>query len=1333
MAVQKRLQSQRRQSLLGRKTDREWEISRHVEGAGRIWSHRIQDGIRSPFQSGRRAPDPKNSVPDRFKEADHLRHDSVGRSTTAVYIDPANRSSSTYITSTPGLSCPECLLVHFAKCSSSSPKRASHGQLRPSAAAAAAKDAALTVEPATIYPELDRYRDCSADRVRNIDAPPNRLAVQDGPPQTPSSIFFSGSSSSQISGSPSTRLSESPGPGPYSRDTTPTSISSQSPPIFFSSSSRLKDVELLNRPPVTWMRANEAKDPSNNGLASVRESMTSSSSGSTVRAAERNTKNRLSASLPPSPPERKSSQNVAKSRFYSGTVRSAQRPGELSPPARPSLSSRTRPPRRPSRDGTQDIASQPSEPVCVIQSKLSSVPRSFDRQASEPTLSRPRLGSLPQVSRNTSTPQLPTVRDKSSSKAEGARSVADQPKKLANPVGASRPNYQAPSPKSGTSSFTTRFPFFGRKKTAPEGVVEDDRPDGSRQKKAGRKGPVAGTGHEGYGRVGFVRRRSSSSSSTAGKSAEPQPSPANRDSFLADRVHPVVIAGGEVVDNQNTPVSSPESEKASPQRRSTSQSRALPKKPSRISRWPTVGLHDDSSTLSNPFESRNNADDAQTPKPSLAFRRSLQRLRSSPDNPLRLPQPIKVDVAVSASPPLTSIDASVASDESRFQLRKEVSCGSNSYPAAKKAQKRDRLPRKWNFFGRSHSRLKMRENGEEVKAAVVAVDRKRVAYYAMMEQDDGRLGSVRDEPDSSSPNLVSAHNTVENQSQVRPPCAGNEPPPPPPPPPRSNPPVSSRPSRLPQVGRIPKVVPSHAASPAFCRPFRSSGQAFPSISPGVYDPESIATGPTPPRSSTPTTAAAAGVGSCHEFVFKLSPDVGEFLTLSPRQQQSDEATDSSSSGSRGVRLFADATAVIPEPNDPLDEDEIWDEYNDLLDEGAARRFLTSMLPADDSSRRTDLHDGVSTDKRKTACSHSTSGSADMTERIRRAFRPHAENRLSSASDRTMFTDCSAISDDESPWAQVNLRVGSMTVSKWLTFGHVLFSDIRHELDSGNVSILVVDGLGNDDWSFYAAETYPKASFYNLSPRAALSAEMQKSPSSFPLSPANHHQVQYMSHLDKFPFAPQSFNCVVYRFPVAGPESHYRNIINEARRVLVPGGLIELSVLDADLNSMGNRGRRAVRCLKERIHAEAGDVNLSSTADLVLRLLGKACFSNIRVARVGVPVASSITRPEMMGNKAKQQQQQQQRHGPSLADMMKDDSPMADESITKLVTRVGRWWYTRCYEKVASSSSSSSSSSSPSSSGSIWLSKQLLSECEELGTSLKLMVCCARAPDRVPSV
>lgn len=384
-------------------------------------------------------------------------------------------------------------------------------------------------------------------------------------------------------------------------------------------------------------------------------------------------------------------------------------------------------------------------------------------------------------------------------------------------------------------------------------------------------------------------------------------------------------------------------------------------------------------------------------------------------------------------------------------------------------------------------------------------------------------------------------------------------------------------------------------------------------------------------------------------------------------------------------------------------------------------------------------------------------SADMTERIRTHFQPHPSpspspipevvssyekqdkslkkpemvedsRRNTQSSRKERESDASSNSDEGSPLAQVNLRVGSMTVSKWLTFGHVLFSDVRHDLVpvDGSLkrpSILVIDGLGNDDWSFYAAETYPAATFFNLSPRAPLPTDLQTSPSSFPLSPPNHHQIQYVSHLEKFPFAPQSFTAVVYRFPVAAPETYYRNILTETRRVLMPGGFIELSILDVDLNNMGNRGRRTVRQLKEQINEKTPDTSLASTADLIVRLLGKVGFSNIKAARVGVPVASSVTRRDSQRQDRVSNPTQKKKDQPSLAEMMSDNSPLADEGITKMVSRVGRWWYTRCYESAAESQTGKS----------IWKDKALIQECEEIGTSLKLMVCCARAPDRIASV
>ncbi|EMR64371.1 hypothetical protein UCREL1_8651 [Eutypa lata UCREL1] len=298
----------------------------------------------------------------------------------------------------------------------------------------------------------------------------------------------------------------------------------------------------------------------------------------------------------------------------------------------------------------------------------------------------------------------------------------------------------------------------------------------------------------------------------------------------------------------------------------------------------------------------------------------------------------------------------------------------------------------------------------------------------------------------------------------------------------------------------------------------------------------------------------------------------------------------------------------------------------------------------------------------------------------------------------------------------------MTVSKWLTFGHVLFSPARDDLINavGSLkrhSILVIDGLGNDDWSFYAAETYPAATFFNLSPRAPIPQDRQSS-SSFPLSPPNHHQIQYTSHKDKFPFGPDSFTSVVFRFPAAAPEAYYRNIIAEAWRVLKPGGYIELSILDVDLNNMGNRTRRAVRRLKERVATQNPDYNLSSTADLMLRLMGKRGFMDVKTCRVGVPVASSITTNPAGKERGKKKDER------SLSEMMNDETEAGDENITKMVSKVGRWWYHRCYEMPTGMSRS------------IWNDRSMLAECEEWETSLKLMVCHARVPEargRVASI
>ncbi|EXL65399.1 hypothetical protein FOPG_18373 [Fusarium oxysporum f. sp. conglutinans race 2 54008] len=552
---------------------------------------------------------------------------------------------------------------------------------------------------------------------------------------------------------------------------------------------------------------------------------------------------------------------------------------------------------------------------------------------------------------------------------------------------------------------------------------------------------------------------------------------------------------------------------------------------------------------------------------------------------------------------------------------------------------------------------------------------------------------------------------------------------------------------------------------SFSRSFRASMQLAPANL-EVYDSVSIAKGPSPSRSSTPvpdlttdgsTVESTNNLSSGDSNPPALSQVEKEFLAFSLRKD-SEGTIDTSRSSCSGILAFSGSTAVIPPPYDPPAEDEVRDEYDDLRRDDSSTSSQESKLASKEKPLESPnvVFDKNATRQSK-ATTISSTCSADLVERLGAAFQPHPSpstpfsaskfvsdyedritnneapttgevpRRSSRSSRETKRSDASSSSEDGSPLAQVNLRVGSMMVSKWLTFGNVLFGDVRHELVpvEGSLkrhSILVIDGFGNDDWSFYAAETYPAPTFFNLSPRAPLPEELKSSSSSFPLSPLNHHQIQYVSHLDKFPFAPQSFTAVVYRFPVAAPEAYYRSILTEARRVLKPGGFIQLSILDVDLN-MGNRGRRTVRRLKERINEKTPDTSLGSTADLIVRLLGKVGFTTIKAARVGVPVASSVTRSDSKADKGKATPEKK-KDPPSLSEMMSDKSPLADEGITKMVSRVGRWWYTQCYENAAENPSGKS----------IWNDKSLLAESEELGTSLKLMVCCARAPlERITSV
>ncbi|KAI0024516.1 hypothetical protein F4780DRAFT_768812 [Xylariomycetidae sp. FL0641] len=1341
-----------------------------------------------------------------------------------------------------------------------------------------------------IYPELDRYRDLpvpvlSDDLGRNALY---KLATEDLPPPTPQ---FSGASShsqpSNFSASPSTRFSESPGPGPYSRDTTPTSMSSQSPGLmapmrWVAARTRQVSPATGRRPPVTRRRAGSASNDGDvfgadtHGLASVREALTSSSSNSTVRNEEKKEKKgrRGRSPTPPNPPPRKSSEKFMKdqkseeatspkkeARGSSKPVVRSPSPSKLKKAPRDkdvasSPQPRLKPPSRPSRDGTPDLFSQLGGPVPVIQSNLSSTSLTERRQSSQLSSSTLPRSATPSSGHNRSASSNPTINREPTPAPRSA---------IPAPSQGSKPEHgrttRTPSP--GVSTFKSRFPLFGRRTKTDTDVSRTDK-----KEKPARKGPAAGTGHEGYGKFGAVKRRSSSNASnlqraapSSGPSSDSLASSQSADPFLLDRMRPVIIAGGEVIENRNASCDLARTE--------SNQSTAALGRPGMASRdgssvslsskeearqtlWPSA-FPRPSTHSRNPSDS--SGSEAVTMKSTLAFRRSVRGMQPTDNSPFTMPRPIKT-----RAPSAASMATTILTDDSMLEPEPEPAPEPVAEPPTqsngpKKLVKRAKSPRKWNLFGRSQTSLALKKPAEaNAPEAAKPPQTKPVAFYTMMDSSEQEESSEQevsavpkraeakakhgvpaigphrrpsaDERPSQATEAKAKH-VVPAMGQHRRPSADGRPsqatmgapvprqapaasgqrivdPPLAPRQPgsgdgrpqatgRTTPQTSGRPSRLPQVGRIPKVVntrPRQASPQSFSRPFNrvSMQLGLPEI--GPLDQASVAKGPSPPKSSTPEPTFAepsrpddgqqstqgtefADQDSCCSEMFRPGK---EFLSFSPRKN-SECATSTTSSCSMIVG-YSNHTAVPPELTAPLGEDEVWDEYNDLLGdvppspgsscgvpfhleeyemklaERALQPLLSPTIKTDAAANNAtrNLRASGATGNTTTSSSHY---SGDMTARINAAFgfAPNppptsnppptpfsvtdfvsgyeARNAATSMRDSSSSqpsakarnsgqrsSGSSRLSED-TPLSQVNLRVGSMTVSKWLTFGHVLFSPVRDELVNAvdslqRQSILVIDGLGNDDWSFYAAETYPAATFYNLSPRAPISQE-HKSTLSFPHSPPNHHQIQFNSHAGRFPFGSDSFTAVVFRFPSVAPEAHYRNIISEARRVLKPGGYMELSILDVDLNNMGNRTRRAVRRLKERVHTQHPTFHLSSTSDIILRLLGKKGFTEIKSCRVGVPVANAVMNSQ--GSKGKKDER-------SLAEMMNDESEVGDESITKMMSKVGRWWYNRCYELPTGMNKS------------IWNDRSLLAECNEWNTSLKLMVCHARMPEagcRVKSI
>ncbi|THZ89300.1 hypothetical protein D6C84_00217 [Aureobasidium pullulans] len=902
---------------------------------------------------------------------------------------------------------------------------------------------------------------------------------------------------------------------------------------------------------------------------------------------------------------------------------------------------RSMPPRRPSRDGIDGLGLASDIPV--VQSNLSHILRTPSHGPDAADMETPPLSprrtfgfSLRSSSRQSNksqgvptTPRTPTERSE-----------------IGTPLSRKDSPMVAPSPN------TSRTPRIGilssRHKDSSTPPITSDKP---------KKGPAAGTGHEGYGKFGFRGRGSSifgrtsrssskdSSTSRKGLSFLSRKKSATSDTedyvdqFLEERREPIILRGnGSGLKSEEHGASATakleDLDKAEHHTSSAGSKTVMPAteadKPSlfelghegKEGHWLSSPRSSKSPTLMQRFRSKVTN---QTPNGDLGYRQPTKSLHFG-----------SIDQATNID--LTDIEKLLSGDSRSSKSSKSSDTSGNPLVA----------------YSQRHEGL--------LPTPPAAIAAKRTSFGSAFLLQAKTMTQV------NAPQLVEISKTPGSSQQEEVPKA-----------------------RLRSVGRIPQVV--------------RAGQNLKGLQNDV----------TPEDTSK-------------DMMVDESHETQEFIAFPPRKNSESSYTSSSGLGSPCITRSSF-----------VGEDEVWNEYDNLLDEvlpAKVRASTTSSLGA--PFQYADMVDSKAINRNEDSAPRSTSnpeaskrGSNLDTSRPSTTF--SISDYLDQEDDVKPEVPISPRRFGESrvdpavfspPTASAELRFAALMTSKWLSFGRLLFSPAHEEAITGNhTRILIVDGLGKE-WSYNCALTYPKCQFYNLGPGPNSSSWETLS---------NHHHVTHPSIDTPFPFPNNYFSAVVFRFPIAAADDAYQACFNEIKRTLRPSGYLEMSVLDLDLVNMGHTARKTIRDLKIRIHQHDSQISLWNHGDAFLTLLGKRNFENLRKCVVGIPVAGRIRRSHDSGTSSSSSQKQRRSEQPEpeylrFTEWMQSNKNdknneederherRNDEDITKTVAKIGRWWYSSCYPDPGQTTTAG-----------LWDTPGLLRECERQRTSFRLLFCYAQKP------
>ena len=1182
-----------------------------------------------------------------------------------------------------------------------------------------------------------------------------------------------------------------------------------------------------SRPPVSWSnnKKRQGLEPSSQGLAAVRESGTSSSSSSTVKASgSRDDPHRIVASRASPMPLSPTNTSPPRQTSRSGTASSNRSNLSMSSPEKTTANLRLypspqlgsgqtgrglSPPPRPSRDGV------PTLDVQKIESDLTaprSTPFTLGRSLSNVSSSSsipPRLAASPHI-----------IAGRQFNQPPGAPRIETN-------ISAGR-TAKEPSPQSASpSKLSSRFHLFSRRTKSPM--------EPSAAETSARKGPAAGTGHEGYGK--YARRGRSGSLSTSAsrgrsnsstsirrtsssrKSSITSQNEEHMDEFYRSRLEPKKIVGGgqsvasstygsdaylseaaQSVVSTSTRGEARQLDLRAPSQNVSIQAKGDPSKPHSLrhigQRLPHRAGHSGS------------LQQGEEMAPTLATRRSLHRsqLPLGPE-PIKIPAPIDTR-ATAPSPALNSqntYQSSIAPSDSSAPITDDISEGrEGSWLKPGKKDKPTKSPKKWAFFRRGSASPRKTitpdsarpslDQTRELRAQVSRMPAQRnLAFYELMnpsehgDDDDNGLEMAATQRRYLAPQLPVNTQAVAPEEVIvdrqkhsvllpsPPVLAGgfSEPPQltkPSPAPEELKTPrettITSAPSqpeqgirrpRLQQIGRIPRVVSKRD------RTLNPAPQSFSRPRPFVPRPDRTSL----PPQSAPVTATSFPMNTEKKPILgiqTMAPNMpkdtqlsakpfsapaapfedderpktrDEFLVFPPRIGS--QVSGSSSSGNLSV---VDITAIVPHPGAAPTEEEEWNEYNDFLDimesppplvkpnvDPHEKSFKTQIANPAPLNIRKDASSGSSKD----SITHVASRVPPPTKKLPsppRRTQPRAQSpskelvlknptgatllepparRSLVASSRYSTSSIESEADSLSNLENVpplrvgvpnHLRLELLTISKQLTFDKELFSPAHSEvLGNKRSRILVLDGLGVDDWAFFCAQEYPETQISNLSSTPRSSTSVQN---------YDHHH--YPNLEGPFPFPQNYFTAAVLRFPASSSERAYNNVIREFRRVLAPKGHLEISVLDLDMGKMGNETRRALRGLKERKQIREPQTSLKPLSDTLQKMLGGNAFTNLKQCTLEIPVASIAESTRVRSFNEKME--------------LIDEMPRGDSEQTRHLPEIGRWWYSRCYESGILHPGSSSRQAQKS----IWDDRTILEECRSMETGFKMVLCHAQKPD-----